>query len=49
MAILEGADPEDRKAVYRELNLSVVYHNDGRMQVAAGPEACTNKCVEGGT
>ena len=47
--ILEHADPEDRRAVYRELNLAVVYHDNGRMQVTAGPDACTNECVGGGT
>jgi len=41
------ADPEDRNAVYSELNLTVIYHDDGRMQVSAGPDACTNKCVGG--
>ncbi len=49
VAILANADPEDRKAVYSELNLAVVYHDDGRMQVSAGPDACTNECVGGGT
>ncbi len=49
VAILDNADPIDRKAVYSELNLSIVYHDDGRMQVSAGPDACTNKCVGGGT
>lgn len=49
VAILNHAHPEDRKAAYSELNLSVVYHNDGRMQVSAGPDACTNECVGGGT
>jgi hypothetical protein len=47
VAILDNADPVDRKAVYSELNLSIVYHDDGRMQVSAGPDACTNKCVGG--
>ena len=47
--ILRNADPEDRKAVYTELNLEVVYHDDGRMQVTAGPDACTNECVGGAT
>ena len=41
------ADPEDRKAVYRELNLAVVYDDDGRMQATAGPDACANECVGG--
>jgi hypothetical protein len=49
VAILANAEPADRKAIYTELNLSVVYHDDGRMQVSAGPDACTNKCVGGGT
>ncbi|MCB0991966.1 MAG: zinc ribbon domain-containing protein [Acidimicrobiales bacterium] len=49
VAILATADPEDRKAVYRELNLAVTYHKDGHMQVTAGPDACTNECVGGGT
>jgi site-specific DNA recombinase len=49
VAILDNADPIDRKAVYSELNLSIVYHDDGRMQVSAGPDACTNKCVGGAT
>ncbi|MCP3935305.1 MAG: hypothetical protein GY708_08025 [Actinomycetia bacterium] len=47
VAILENADPEDRRAVYSKLNLAVVYHDDGRMQVSAGPDACTNECVGG--
>jgi len=46
--ILNNADPEHRKAVYNELNLAVVYHDDRRMQVTAGPDACTNECVGGG-
>jgi len=29
------------KAVYNELNLNIVYHNDGHVQVSAGPNACT--------
>ena len=35
-------------ALYSELNLAVVYHDDGRMQVSAGPDACTSECVGGG-
>ncbi|MBT8241574.1 MAG: hypothetical protein KJN63_10135 [Acidimicrobiia bacterium] len=35
-------------AVTGELNLTVVCHDDGRMQVSAGPDACTNECVGGG-
>jgi site-specific DNA recombinase len=49
VAILANAEPEDRKAVYSELKLAIVYHDDGRMRVSAGPDACTNKCVGGGT
>ena len=45
IAILANAEPEDRKPVYSELNLAVVYHDDGRMQVSAGPDECTNECV----
>ena len=44
-----NADPEDRKAVFTELNSAVVYHDDGRMQVSARPEPCTNECVGGAT
>ena len=33
--ILHNADPEDRKAVYQEPNLSIVYHDDGRIEVSA--------------
>jgi len=47
VAILANAEPEDRKAVYSELNLAIVYHDDGRMQVSAGPDGCTNACVVG--
>ena len=56
--ILSNAAPEDRKAVYRELNLAVVYHDDGSMQVSAGPSSpamsgnsdpCTYKSVGGAT
>jgi hypothetical protein len=49
VAILQNADPADRRAVYRELTLAVLYHDDGSMQVTAGPGACTNECVGGGT
>ncbi len=48
VSLLANADPEHRKAVYNELNLAVVYHDNGRMQVSAGPDACTNECVGGG-
>jgi site-specific DNA recombinase len=49
VAILNEADPEDRRAVYQELNVSITYHTDGRLHVKAGPSACTNECVGGGT
>lgn len=49
VSILQNADPEDRRAVYQELNVSVDHHTDGRLHVKAGPGACTNKCVGGGT
>lgn len=49
VAVLPNADPEDRKAVCSELNLAIVYHDNGRMQVTAGPDACTDECVGGAT
>ena len=49
VAILQNADPEDRRAVYQELNVSIRYHTDGRLHVKAGPSACTNECVGGGS
>jgi hypothetical protein len=49
VSILANAHPDDRKAVYDKLNLTIVYHDNGRMQVTAGPDACTNECVGGGT
>jgi hypothetical protein len=49
VSILQNADPEDRRAVYQELNVSIDYHTDGRLHVKAGPGACTNKCVGGAT
>ena len=49
VAILQTADPEDRRAVYQELNVSINYHADGRLHVKAGPSACTNERVGGGT
>ncbi|MEO8698110.1 MAG: hypothetical protein ABI658_31725 [Acidimicrobiales bacterium] len=49
VAILQTADPEDRRAVYQELNVSIRYHADGRLHVKAGPNACTNECVGGTT
>ena len=36
VAIPANTDPENRKAVYREVNEAVVYHDDGRMQVSTG-------------
>jgi hypothetical protein len=44
----ENADPENRTAVDRELNPSVVYH-DGRIQVSARPDACTKERAPGPT
>ncbi|MGQ0825818.1 MAG: LLM class flavin-dependent oxidoreductase [Actinomycetota bacterium] len=38
-----------RRAVYQELNVAITYHTDGRLHVRAGPSACTNECVGGGT
>jgi len=49
VALLNSADPEDRRAVYRELNVSITYHTDGRLHVQAGPKRCNNECVGGGT
>ena len=49
VAILQTADPEDRRAVYQELNVSIRYHTDGRLHVKAGSSPCTNECVGGGT
>ena len=45
---MANAEPEDRNAVYNELNLTIVYHDDGRIQASAGPDACTNERVGGG-
>ncbi|MCP3935918.1 MAG: hypothetical protein GY708_11165 [Actinomycetia bacterium] len=47
VAILANSNPEDRKAVYSELNLAVVCHDHRRMQVTAGPDARTSECVGG--
>ncbi|MBK5267192.1 MAG: recombinase family protein [Acidimicrobiia bacterium] len=47
--ILAQADPEDRRAVYQELGVSITYHRDGRLHVSAGPAPCTNNGVGGGT
>ncbi len=49
VALLEGADPADRRAVYQELNVSIEFHTDGRLHVKAGPNVCTNDRVGGGT
>jgi DNA invertase Pin-like site-specific DNA recombinase len=47
--ILAQADPEDRRAVYQELGVSIIYHRNGRLHVSAGPSSCTNDGVGGGT
>jgi hypothetical protein len=47
VALLNNADPDDRRAVYQELNVSITYHTDGRLHVKAGPKPCTNECVGG--
>ena len=49
VAIIQTAHPEDRRAVYQEINVSITYHTDGRLHVKAGPSPCTNECVGGGT
>ena len=49
VAILQHADPEDRRTVYQELNVSIRYHADGRLHVKAGPTGCTHERVGGGT
>jgi site-specific DNA recombinase len=49
VALLESADPADRRAVYQELNVSIEFHTDGRLHVKAGPDVCTNDRVGGGT
>ena len=49
VGVLENAHPEDRRAIYQELNVSIRYRTDGRLHVKAGPSACTNECVGGGT
>lgn len=36
VSILQHADPDDRRAVYQELNVSIDYHTDGRLHVKAG-------------
>jgi hypothetical protein len=35
LAILQTADPEERRAAYNELNISVRYHTNGRLHVKA--------------
>lgn len=45
--LLANADPEDRKTVYRDRNLSVVHHDRGRVEVSAAPDARTSKSVGG--
>ena len=49
VAKLHTADPEDRRAVYQELNVSIRYHTDSRLQLKVGPSAYTNVRVGGGT
>ena len=48
VGVLQNAHPEDRRAIYQELNVSIRYHTDGRLHVKAGPSACTNERVGGG-
>jgi hypothetical protein len=45
--ILEHADPEERRALYRERSLAAVSRDDARTQVTAGPGARTDECVGG--
>jgi hypothetical protein len=47
VALLENADPADRRAVYQKLNVSIEFHTDGRLHVRARPSACTNDRVGG--
>jgi site-specific DNA recombinase len=47
-ATLAEADPNDRGAVYRELGISLTYHNDGRVQVESLPRVVDGR-VGGGT
>ncbi len=48
VSTLDNTDPEHRRAVYQQLNVTIVYHNDRRLRVTAGV-ACTDACVGGGT
>ncbi len=47
VGVLQNAHPDDRRAIYQELNVSIRYHTDGRIHVKAGPRACTDECVGG--
>lgn len=49
VGVLALASAESRREVYQQLNVAIEYHTDGRMRVTAGPGACTNECVGGGT
>jgi len=49
VGVLAHASAESRREVYQQLNVAIEYHTDGRMRVTAGPGACTNECVGGGT
>lgn len=49
VGVLEHASAESRRAVYQQLNVALEYHTDRRIRVTAGPSACTNECVGGGT
>ncbi|HEX4531273.1 MAG TPA: hypothetical protein VIA11_17915, partial [Acidimicrobiia bacterium] len=45
---LANADPEDKRAIYDELGVSLTYHRDGRVHVAAGAHVLKDG-VGGGT
>ena len=47
-AVLANADPEDRRAAYTVLGVSLIYHPAGRILVEARPRRLS-VCVEGGT
>jgi hypothetical protein len=47
--VLQTASPESRRAVYQELNVAIECHTDKRLRVTAGPNACTDERVGGGT
>lgn len=48
VSVLAQASHADRKAVYDELNLKIVYSASGHMTVSAGPGPCTYDGVGGG-